>query len=152
MSKTFDEGGAKGLLLVNLGVGPKGCNIVFDSKEEDDEEEKYSDVECTEGMVDITSLTSKLDLLIGTDTLENIELVPQLRTLRHEYAILEKEGFITHPEKKVGFSLNCDFTAPMTHATLIHYESIIPSVSSICHFYRRRKRGRNVNSSRLLGT
>ena len=34
MSKTFDEGGAKGLLLVNLGVGSSGCNIVFDSKEE----------------------------------------------------------------------------------------------------------------------
>ena len=34
MSKTFDEGGAKGLLLVNLGVGSNGCNIVFDSKEE----------------------------------------------------------------------------------------------------------------------
>jgi hypothetical protein len=57
MSKTFDEGGAKGLLLVNLGVGPKGCNIVFDSKQEDEEEEIYSEVEYTEGMVDITSLT-----------------------------------------------------------------------------------------------
>ncbi|KAI2489394.1 Condensin complex subunit 2 [Fragilaria crotonensis] len=100
MSKTFDEGGAKGLLLVNLGVGPKGCNIVFDSKEEDDEEQKYNEAEYTEGMVDITSLTSKLDLLIGTEVMENIELVPQLRTLRQEYAILEKEGFITHEEKK----------------------------------------------------
>ena len=30
MSKSFDEGGAKGLLLHSLGVGPHGCNIVFD--------------------------------------------------------------------------------------------------------------------------
>eukprot|EP00956_Cyclotella_meneghiniana_P005412 scaffold6809_cov18-Cyclotella_meneghiniana.AAC.1 len=33
MSKAFDEGGAKGLLLGNLGVSSKGCQIVFDSKE-----------------------------------------------------------------------------------------------------------------------
>jgi Condensin complex subunit 2 len=151
MSKTFDEGGAKGLLLVNLGVGPKGCNIVFDSKEEDAEEQKYSEAEYTEGMVDITSLTAKLDLLIGTEVLENIELVPQLRTLRQEYAILEKEGFITHEEKKVGFSFKCAFTTPKTHDRSTQYLFFISPVSSIRHIHRRRERGRNVNSSRLFG-
>ena len=113
MSKTFDEGGAKGLLLANLGVGSKGCNIVFDSKEEDEEEQKMDEVEYTEGMVDITSLTSKLDLLIGNELLENIALVPQLRTLRQEYAVLEKEGFITHIEKKVRLSFDCAYNVPM---------------------------------------
>jgi len=97
MSKTFDEGGARGLLLVNLGVGANGCNIVFDSKEE--EKVDYNDG--LEGMVDITGLTAKLDSLISsTQQLETLELVPQLRTLRQEYAVLEDEGFITHDEKK----------------------------------------------------
>ena len=32
MSKTFDEGGAKGMLLANLSVAPDGPQIVFDSK------------------------------------------------------------------------------------------------------------------------
>ena len=40
MSKSFDEGGAKGLLLVNLGVGERGCNIVFDSSSSGDAAEK----------------------------------------------------------------------------------------------------------------
>jgi condensin complex subunit 2 len=35
MSKSFNEGGAKGLLLGNLGVSQHGCRIVFDSKEDD---------------------------------------------------------------------------------------------------------------------
>lgn len=35
MSKSFDEGGAKGLLLGNLGVSENGCHIVFDSKEDE---------------------------------------------------------------------------------------------------------------------
>ena len=34
MSQKFDEGGAKGLLLVNLGVAADGCRIVLDSKED----------------------------------------------------------------------------------------------------------------------
>ena len=34
MSKKFDEGGAKGLLLVNLGVASDGCRIILDSKED----------------------------------------------------------------------------------------------------------------------
>jgi condensin complex subunit 2 len=101
MSKTFDEGGAKGLLLVNLGVGKHGCNIVFDSKEDDHDDEPYQGGAGEEGMIDITSLTSKLDsLLEGKDSLEQLELVPQLRTLRQEYAQLEEEGFITIPKTR----------------------------------------------------
>jgi condensin complex subunit 2 len=34
MSQQFDEGGAKGLLLVNLGVASDGCRLVLDSKED----------------------------------------------------------------------------------------------------------------------
>mmetsp|Transcript_17693 Transcript_17693/g.35285 ORF Transcript_17693/g.35285 Transcript_17693/m.35285 type:complete len:1034 (+) Transcript_17693:123-3224(+) len=34
MSATFDEGGAKGMLLNNLGVAADGCGIVFDSNED----------------------------------------------------------------------------------------------------------------------
>lgn len=108
MSKTFDEGGAKGLLLANLGVGANGCNIVFDSKEEatsiaQDEEEKEDD-RAGEGMVDISSLTSKLDSMLNGASLESISLVPQLRSLREEYEQLESEGFVDHkiPKSKVG--------------------------------------------------
>lgn len=34
MSQQFDEGGAKGLLLVNLGVANDGCRLVLDSRED----------------------------------------------------------------------------------------------------------------------
>jgi condensin complex subunit 2 len=34
LSQKFDEGGAKGLLLVNLGVAHDGCRIILDSKED----------------------------------------------------------------------------------------------------------------------
>ena len=34
MSKSFDDGGIKGLLLGNLGVSQNGCNIIFDSMDE----------------------------------------------------------------------------------------------------------------------
>src|SRR6056300_1148335 len=40
ISKVFDEGGAKGLLLGNLGVAQNGCHIVFDSKENEEEEKE----------------------------------------------------------------------------------------------------------------
>jgi len=36
MSKSFDEGGARGLLLNNLSVGRHGCSIQFDSKANDE--------------------------------------------------------------------------------------------------------------------
>jgi len=36
MSKTFDEGGARGMLLANLRVATEGCGIVFDSKQHSD--------------------------------------------------------------------------------------------------------------------
>ena len=104
MSKAFDEGGAKGLLLANLNVGTNGCNIVFDSTlEEDDgtgaksEETKVEEDEQQQsphGMVDVTSLINKLETLLGGQSVESIPLVPQLASLREEYAVLEAEGFV----------------------------------------------------------
>ena len=88
MSKNFDEGGAKGLLLANLGVGTSGCKIVFDStldeeeKEEDEEEEDDAtpaddvpqDIDAPDQTapapssdktaVDVTSLVAKLAALL----------------------------------------------------------------------------------------
>jgi hypothetical protein len=43
MSQKFDEGGAKGLLLVNLGVASDGCRIVLDSKEDNITENDNND-------------------------------------------------------------------------------------------------------------
>ena len=102
MSKTFDEGGAKGLLLANLGVGTGGCKIIFDSSLDDDvandgtaqEEEKEETVEPTS--VDVTSLSSKLTSLVSASgqSLEEMPLVPQLAMLRNEFAELEHDGFV----------------------------------------------------------
>ena len=119
MSKSFDEGGAKGLLLANLGVGTTGCNIVFDStldefngdgssyqqqNEEDQgrqEEEKVAESEEvhvgigeTSAMVDVSSLTAKLQTLLAGQSVNSLPLVPQLVSLRDEYADLESQGFV----------------------------------------------------------
>jgi condensin complex subunit 2 len=110
MSKTFDEGGAKGLLLVNLGVGANGCNIVFDSKEEaasiaqdEEKEDERTISNREEGMIDISSLNKKLESMLGGASIESIPLVPQLRALREEFVQLDAEGFVDHkvPKTKV---------------------------------------------------
>ena len=121
MSKSFDEGGAKGLLLGNLGVSSKGCHIVFDSKEEleaeaenklegiseveeteegmdvDNEEEKQDErVVWKEMEIDISGLSAKLDSMIlayGVKSSDSVPFVPQLESLRNDYAILEENGF-----------------------------------------------------------
>ena len=130
MSKSFDEGGAKGLLLGNLGVSQHGCHIVFDSKNEDEEDdgvkkldkineeedEENEDINdkggedgdnefnidpeeakvWNEGEIDITNLASKLESMLasyGHRTSDSVPFVPQLESLRRDYAILEEEGF-----------------------------------------------------------
>jgi condensin complex subunit 2 len=110
MSKTFDEGGAKGLLLANLGVSSHGCNVVFDSTSNDSNpvaEEKTEDDrhvnETTYAPVDISSLRAKLEALVNTNDpdgntggtfLEDLALVPQLTSLRAEHDRLAAEGFV----------------------------------------------------------
>lgn len=133
MSKTFDEGGAKGLLLANLGVGCSGCNIVFDSTLDNDnftdKSAKMKDkvggsnqdkvqqnidgvpptANATTGSnstVDVTSLIGKLDSLLSDapgnkSAIENMPLVPQLASLRNQYAELGKDGFV----EEVGISV-----------------------------------------------
>lgn len=141
MSKAFDEGGAKGLLLGNLGVAQNGCHIVFDSKEseeekkeeetagdndedkEDEETEEKEDqqeggesgddddddkkmeefgidpeeaVVWKESEIDITSFAAKLESMLasyGVQTSASVPFVPQLASLREDYAALEKEGY-----------------------------------------------------------
>ena len=96
MSKTFDEGGAKGLLLVNLGTSGNGCNIVFDSgladEEEKTEEEDHIQQEVGGKTVDISSLTTKLEGLLSDQPVHSLSLVPQLADLREEFSQLEEEG------------------------------------------------------------
>ena len=144
MSKAFDEGGAKGLLLGNLGVSQRGCHIVFDSKEDEaeeeedemeEEEEEEEDEEgegegeegkdeeaqedaednedppaaaaeeavdphapaWREGDVDIADLAAKLAAALashgrGTSPAD-VPCVPQLASLREDYARLEEEGY-----------------------------------------------------------
>ena len=127
MSKAFDEGGAKGLLLGNLGVAQNGCHIVFDSKENEeevneteanedesnDEEEKTEDddddkkmeefgidpeeaVVWKESEIDITSFAAKLETMLasyGAQTSASVPFVPQLESLREDYATLERDGY-----------------------------------------------------------
>ena len=127
MSKSFDEGGAKGLLLGNLGVSTSGCHVVFDSKEapadtrgaaagkpelekieegaEENEaedgstaEESKADAEPAwkESQIDITNLSAKLEQMLasyGHETSATVPFVPQLESLRQDYARLEEEGY-----------------------------------------------------------
>jgi condensin complex subunit 2 len=118
MSKTFDEGGAKGLLLVNLGIGGNGCNIVFDSSNdqqmntesmedkdilnpEANDEDKPPRIE--DGEIDISSQIQKIESTLSTgfadNSIESIPLVPQLSGLRAEYALLEQQGFVSPDEQ-----------------------------------------------------
>lgn len=98
MSKAFDEGGAKGLLLANLGVGSKGCNIVFDScqdmnNEADDPANATTATTMRDAsLVDISFFTAKLQ---QEDPVDTLPLVPQLASLRAEHSQLEEEGFVT---------------------------------------------------------
>lgn len=102
LSQKFDEGGAKGLLLVNLGVANDGCRIVLDSKEdvtdagepaliEDDTAD--ADEPSKEGMIDISNLVQTLESKMPSLSMECIHFVPQLEELRQTYALLEEEGF-----------------------------------------------------------
>jgi condensin complex subunit 2 len=122
MSKTFDEGGAKGLLLVNLGVSDHGCGIVFDSKEDslaesteinsstENDDESVEDnnepqEEMKEGMIDIGCLTCKLESQLGGSNVDSLPLVPQLQALRDMFQQLEEEGFVDNsaPKKRVSY-------------------------------------------------
>ncbi|KAL3790838.1 hypothetical protein ACHAWO_007935 [Cyclotella atomus] len=114
MSKAFDEGGAKGLLLGNLGVSPKGCHIVFDSKElvGDDAEQKdmverhvvdeeKAEVEANKDEInlqeiDLSAFSNKLESLLASysaPSVDSVAFVPQLQSLRDDYATLESEGY-----------------------------------------------------------
>ena len=129
MSKSFDEGGAKGLLLGNLGVSENGCHIVFDSKEDEEEQrasaelrrivegdESGNDYSAGKGdaadefnfdpdeaavwnekNIDIINLAAKLESMLasyGHKTSSSVPFVPQLESLRCDYAALEEEGFV----------------------------------------------------------
>jgi condensin complex subunit 2 len=97
MSKTFDEGGAKGLLLANLGVSTKGCNIVFDSTLEEatpGEETNIEQDETTQGLIDISTLQTRIESVLGGQSLYQMPLVPQLVGLRQEHRQLKQEGFL----------------------------------------------------------
>jgi condensin complex subunit 2 len=91
MSKAFDEGGAKGLLLVNLGLGDH-CNIVFESSLETGSSE--STTERPERPVDTLSLSSKLSTLLNGQSLDDLTLVPQLANLREQFSELQEEGWV----------------------------------------------------------
>ena len=116
MSKSFDEGGAKGLLLGNLGVSQRGCRIVFDSKEDEQDEENNNNSEFVgdgkpneeegenvttslknnEREIDVSRLGAKLASTLascGYRSPASAPFVPQLESLRRDYALLEAEGY-----------------------------------------------------------
>ena len=109
MSKTFDEGGAKGLLLANLGVSESGANIVFDSTLEEEESNLSPEEEddaltmsmASTAPIDVSNLTAKLNALLlnagngdESTTVNSLPLVPQLAQLREEYFSLDQDGFV----------------------------------------------------------
>lgn len=125
VSKKFDEGGAKGLLLANLGVDiNSGARIIFDSSLDESEpdnastmdEEKCnvsSGVVTTDdakwtNVVTVSSLQHKLQSQLessGISSIQELELVPQLASLRLDYFNLHKEGFVDDTYKSV--SMHC---------------------------------------------
>ena len=92
MSKTFDEGGAKGLLLANLGVSSNGCNIVFDSTLEDSTEESKSPEESDKSQesVNVSSLEAALETLLSGQAIEEpkILLTPETKTMYHHNRVV----------------------------------------------------------------
>lgn len=99
MSKTFDEGGAKGLLLANLGVGTSGCHIVFDSSLETEDAVVLSVARGDRTAVNVSSLAGVSgDLTLHTfgncSAVEKMPLVPQLASLRSQFEQLGKGGFV----------------------------------------------------------
>jgi condensin complex subunit 2 len=112
MSKNFDEGGAKGLLLANLGASFQenagGCKIIFDSSLDDDANEDEAKQANTRDdlikpgsiMVDVSTLAAKIDSLVAAGAghschnLEDMLLVPQLASLRKQFLELEQGGFV----------------------------------------------------------
>jgi len=177
MSKTFDEGGAKGLLLANLGVGCSGCHIVFDSTLDneditatsltmDDEVDEFNRDEVQPNIeevpptvnaatnsnsgVDVTSLVGKLESLLSNatgnySTIENMPLVPQLASLRNQYAELGKDGFVQEvgtSSKRYASTLEDEAEADKS----IHLEAIERSRVSLADL------GRSHISRASLGT
>jgi len=132
MSKTFDEGGAKGLLLANLGVSDKGCNIVFDSTLEEGEEAKEAEPATQNDMasrsMDLSTLTSKLESTLGGQTVQQLPLVPQLESLRSDFFQLKEEGFVekVKPSKRYAVSRQEEAEADRS----IHLEAIERSRAS----------------------
>jgi condensin complex subunit 2 len=107
MSKKFDEGGARGMLLANLSVGFDGPGVVFDSKEEtkDAAAAAVSDLESNPAPagptpVAMKPLRSKLAELLNITPIESLQLVPQLDQLRSEYTELKNEGHVVVDTKK----------------------------------------------------
>ena len=112
MSKTFDEGGAKGMLLANLSCGTDGCGIVFDSKEDSSSSNNNNAAAAAAAsqqpgaaaaaaplLLSISSLTSKLLSLGGV---ESLNLVPQLAGLREQHDALKSGGYLTLPNASAG--------------------------------------------------
>jgi hypothetical protein len=158
MSKTFDEGGAKGLLLANLGVGTNGCNIVFDSTLDDEQQQRGNDEEedivapgsPTSVTVDVTSLTSKLDSLLGGQPIHSLQLVPQLASLREEFAQLQHDGFVEHVTRvryiTITIIVGPNVESLFSFANIYLFPNPIP-VGTLCASSRRRERSRPFHSS-----
>lgn len=98
MSKKFDEGGAKGLLLANLDIATDSCAIVFDSKDDEstvDELRAPSEEEAHQiKNLDVSSLVMNLRSLLNGTSIQSVPLVPQLESLREEFKQLDAEGHI----------------------------------------------------------
>jgi len=122
MSKAFDEGGAKGLLLVNLKNSDSGVGIVLDSKEDSvavvssinevdaetdnqgeiqSESVRGKETDCVagwdvlpEGDIDIINPSMKIGSLLNGSSVSSVPLVPQLCGLREKFARLEADGYV----------------------------------------------------------
>lgn len=140
MSQKFDEGGAKGLLLVNLGVANDGCRIVLDSKEESNnvpsmEPELTSEIldgekSYEEGMLDISSLLKILEKKLEYSSIDSVPLVPQLSELRHMYDVLEQEGYVEASKNSKSHRYANNIEEDIAAEEAIHREALERSSAS----------------------
>ena len=105
MSKKFDEGGAKGLLLVNLGTGDNNCNIVFDTSSHENEmesERSQTEDDPNQVYIDCSCLQRKLEEILDGQSTDSFPLVHQLAGLRVDFSDLEEEGFVDTEAPEAG--------------------------------------------------
>jgi len=136
MSKTFDEGGAKGLLLANLGVSSNGCNMLFDNSaynDDDESKKKEEDVVDEDKQSDGVTSEKILDGEIIDETMENNETLEgeesnEEKVMQEE---TEEEGDKTSPPPEFDTSPFISKLKDLLNGQHISTLPLVPQLSTL---------------------